>query len=563
MFLFLASSAILLIMSSLFFFQTRSVINKRVNEDLVNELEMISLVIDEKIEQLDNITEYIANNQEIQSILKKEEYESYNERFLDMQKLYIHINSVEIRSKDIPIYIMSVKNPLTNYTNQDNFPSIYGNYNGYPFKKITAGLSEITEHGYYVHRRVDGKEGKDIVLTIIRRISDINTGEHLGYIFLDVYDEFFDGIFQSNILGDKSNIYLVNNHNDTIVTDRNNKTETGFDNRYTDIYTETVKDAPYKKLGKDAIYEQSLKKSNFSIVEVVPIKTLYRERIFIMKIVGLTFVASIFVSGAIAYIISKSIYKPIEEIISTMKEVEDGNFSVRVDVKTGDEMEYLGEALNKMVIATDDLINQVYAKEVLLKEGEIKLLKSKMNPHFINNTLESIKWLMRSGEVKKASEMITPLGKIISDSIDEDEFVRIQDDYNFLKHYIKIQKFRFEDRLEFSVNIDESVLEYQIPSLLLQPIVENSIVHGIERLKEGGIVDLDITENDGYVIIKISNNGPEISNVKTGHGFALYNIQRRLKLYYGDNHQYKFERVNGITVTEIVIPIDQGDVSDV
>ncbi|MEW8974279.1 MAG: histidine kinase [Tissierellaceae bacterium] len=549
----------LLFMTIVVYLNNSKLIEQKIQKNLDNELIMMGRVIDDTLYNLNNIVNYIAENKDIQSLLKKETYENYDEKFIDKQKMYVLVNSIEVKSKDIPIYIMSMNNPYCRYSNQQNYESIYGAKNGYGFQKIVSASENQRDRGYYIHRRVDGKEGKDIVLTIVRKIRDSFSNEIVGYIFLDVYDEFFDNIFVNSSMNESNNIYVVDREG-IIITDKNNKIETGF-NFYDKIDSSYFKaeDGNFKKeIGGEKRYItfKELKGSGFKIIQEIPSKVINRDRILIVQTFILVLIMLLIISVPTSYMISKRLSNPINELSKKMEEVRKGNRNTRFDIRTGDEIEILGESFNNMVEDIDRLIHEVYLKQYLLKEAEIKELKSQIDPHFLYNTLESVKWLIKLNENKKAAMMITALGKLMRESIEnKKDIVSIREDLDFIDNYITIQKIRFEDKIQVTKVIDEKLLDVKIPKYMIQPLVENAIIHGIEPLDERGILKINISNKKEKLCIQVMDNGKGIVSQESGNSIALKNIRKRLELYYNGDFEMELYRDKDITISQIIIPM--------
>ncbi len=547
-------------MTTVIYFKNSKLIDKKIQKNIDNEMIMMGRVIDDTLYNLNNIVNYIAENKEMQGLLSKDGYESYDEKFRDKQKMYVLVNSIEVKSKDIPIYIMSMNNPYCRYSNQQNYESIYGAKEGYGFQKIISASENQWDRGYYIHRRVDGKEGKDIVLTMVRKIRDSSSNEIIGYVFLDVYDEFFDNIFVNSSMDEGNNIYVVD-EDGIIVTDKRDKMETGFN--YYDRVDESYfvdGDISFKtKIGSENryIYFRELEGSGLKIIQEIPTKLLNRDRVLIVETFVFVLIFLLIISVWISYMFSRRLSNPIKVLSRKMEEVSKGDRSTRFEIKTGDEIEVLGDAFNQMVEDIDRLIHEVYLKQYLLKEAEIKELKAQIDPHFLYNTLESVKWLIKLNENEKAAMMITALGKLMRESIEnKKDIVSIREDLNFIDNYITIQKIRFEDKIEVIKSIDKKLLDVKIPKYMIQPLVENAIIHGIEPLDDKGILEIRIFKRDGYICIQIMDNGKGIGAHESGNSIALENIRKRLELYYGGEFQMSLYRDENTTVSEIIIPMN-------
>lgn len=216
------------------YFNTIRLINEKINNFIVQNIETTSSLIDSKLTDFKTITSFISQNSEVQQILSKKEYESYEERFMDVQKIY-NITTILLASEklDVPIYITG-KSALSKFSNTDNFPPIYTKLDGELFKKID--LAEGNEI-LYTHRRVDGKDRRDVVISIGKQIKNSKNSDKIGYVLLDIYDDYFNDIFKNVNVYDESNIYVLNKDG-TIITDKLDKNKTGF--KFDENYTNKI-----------------------------------------------------------------------------------------------------------------------------------------------------------------------------------------------------------------------------------------------------------------------------------------------------------------------------------
>ena len=553
-YLFISSAIAVVFISSLIYIMTSRRMYDTKLSTVKSEISLMSGVIDDKINSLNNIAKYLATNNDVQAILTKASYSNYGEKFDDVQTLYKLVNSVEVRSKDIPIYIMSLDNPLAQYSNQENFEGVFADSKGYAFNKIVTVAENRHNNGFYIHRRIAGKENKDVVLTIVQKVIDFNSDKTVGYVFIDVYDEYFDTIIQDNFLGANANI-VVMTEDGIIITDKNEKTNTGFLDPYVSKGNLDSFEIDKKDYFGNYYFTKQLTDTKFFIQELVPKQTLNEEGILLFVMIGLSTLAILALSSFVTKYISNIISKPIQKLSESMNQVELGTLDAYVSPEGTDEIAVLGKNFNKMLDSINELIDQVYLKQVLLNEAEIKLLKSKMNPHFINNTIESIKWLIKDGENQRAVEMLGALGNIIKENVNDNDKIPLIEDLIFINNYILIQKVRFQDKLDFQMEVDESLFDVEIPRLLIQPLVENAIIHGIEPLVSNGKVLLSVTSLNGQMVIQVSDNGPGIGTSKPGNQMAINNIKARLQLYYGSDYAFSLFEENGLTISEMKFPL--------
>jgi two-component system sensor histidine kinase YesM len=550
----------LFLMGSFSYYDTSRLINEKVNTSVKENLEVMGKLIDSSIGTLISITSYIGQNEDVQTVLKKKEYSSYEEKFNDVQRIYKITSSVLATQKlDVPIYISGM-NKYSRFSTTDYFPPIYSDINAEIFAQIDA---KDNKELLYIHRRVDGKERKDIVLSIGRQVKNIKEGDKSGYVILDMYDDYFNDIFKSVNVYKENNIYVLDNKG-IIVTDKLNKNRTGF--KFYSEYVDKVLDDESGSFkctiaGKESIaYFTTLSNTGFKLVETVPVAAMYRDRVFIVR----TFIILIALFGMMAIIVSlvlsKTISRPVNELASLMKRVETGELNVNFDIHSEDEIGQLGHSFNNMVREINRLIDEVYVKQYLLKEAEFKALKAQVNPHFLYNALESIKWMAKLEDKEGVILMVTSLGKFLRYSISsKGDIVSVSEDIEQVNNYLTIQKIRYGDKIEVSLDIEEDLYVKSIIKLLLQPLVENAIIHGLEQKRGKGKLWIKGYKLNSDLCFEIIDDGVGMGNSSAkGEGIGIDNVDRRIKLHYGEAYGVSFERKEELTIVKFIIP-DKGE----
>lgn len=259
---------------------------------------------------------------------------------------------------------------------------------------------------------------------------------------------------------------------------------------------------------------------------------------------------------------SKGITRPFERLTKEMKKVEEGNFSDIKQtcvntVKYGDEIDQLEYDFHLMVKKINILIKDNYLKQIAIKESEFKALQAQINPHFLYNTLESINWLAKLNKQYQIATIVKALGNLLRNSIsNKKEVIPLTEEMDILEDYITIQKCRYEERLDFSMNIRKEHREYMIPKLSIQPLVENSIQYGLEKIL--GICEIKVWTESSKKGLKIwvQDNGVgmekdfliklERNQVKPkGSGIGIKNIDDRIKIIFGSEYGIKVYSVLG------------------
>lgn len=276
--------------------------------------------------------------------------------------------------------------------------------------------------------------------------------------------------------------------------------------------------------------------------------------------------------------LSSMVIKPVNTLMNNISKVKDGDFTVKMGYYKEYELNQLSEVFNKMTDEIQHLFHQVYEKQLLIKEAELKSLQSQINPHFLFNVLETISWNARESNNETIYKMVSYLGKILraNITIGTYEKITIREELEYIRFYIYLQETRFRDKLDVTISVkDDSILDFYLPKLCVQPLVENAIVHGIEGKIGKGCVNINVTNDSSSIYFEIVDDGigfdasrlninieDSVRYRKEGHSsIGIYNSNKRIKLLYGDEYGIFIQSrpYEGTKVT-VRIPVDRGEI---
>lgn len=271
-------------------------------------------------------------------------------------------------------------------------------------------------------------------------------------------------------------------------------------------------------------------------------------------ILGATIIISLLVCILISFIVSKRINTPVKCMIDTMRLMESGDFNQNIEVRSNDEFGYLANQFNIMCEHIKDLFQKNEEKQELLRIAEIKNLQAQINPHFLYNTLDSIKWLAKINGESEIYIMVKNLSILLKNSIRlYKEFVPVKDSLTTLESYIAIQNIRFNDKFDVIFQIEDEVLSYKIPNLLLQPLVENAMLHGLEAKPGKGELYIRGFREQANLILQVQDNGIGMTEQQKRELLAslsikdstlhigVKNVHQRVRLYYGEPYGLTIE----------------------
>ncbi|OMF38278.1 hypothetical protein BK133_01760 [Paenibacillus sp. FSL H8-0548] len=273
---------------------------------------------------------------------------------------------------------------------------------------------------------------------------------------------------------------------------------------------------------------------------------------------------------------AKGITEPIERLNTKMKRVQLGNFEYIEEPNERalamDEAGQMHRNFRIMVERINELIHENYVKQLTIRDTEFKALQAQINPHFLYNTLESINWSAKLSNQTHISQMVEALGSLLRTSLNlKEPLIPLTKELDIINHYVTIQKYRFEERLDFQIEVPEKLHYCSIPKLSLQPLVENAINYGLEQMIDTCKIKIHAYVEEELLLVSVSDNGPGMEEqfvaqllggqvVTKGSGLGLKNIEDRIKLLYGEAYglQIESEPNRGTKVT-LVLPYEMRD----
>jgi len=280
--------------------------------------------------------------------------------------------------------------------------------------------------------------------------------------------------------------------------------------------------------------------------------------------------SSIIVASVLVNIlVTDSITKPIRMLCDKTAMVAKGDFTARSNCENHDELSILSDSFNNMALKLEQQVKSIRLEQENLRYMESKLLQSQINPHFLYNTLDTIIWLIEGDKNKEAIDIVVSLSEFFRIVVSKGkDFITIQEEEAHTKSYLKIQQSRYKDILDYEINIPEELYKYQILKLTLQPLIENSLYHGIKMLRAKGKITVTGEKNDDIICFHVIDNGigmdeeelnalrdeVEMLNSKQSAGFGLVNVNKRIKLNYGNEYGLDIQSQKG-KGTDIIIKI--------
>ena len=423
-------------------------------------------------------------------------------------------------------------------------------------------------------------------------VIDKTTGEKLGVVLIDFRkDTIYDSISYVNT-GTKSEMFFYNEDYYPILRKDDNSLVW---NVRDEIIKFEEENRIAKEDGNEHYYEtdEEIKVDNFRatingkeyfictadlvsgwrMVNVTSISELTRD---INQIVPVSILIAIIVCIIVILLsiqFSSSIANPVKRLIRLMKKVETGNFSGKFEVKYLDEIGQLGKSYNMMLDEIQRLMDTVMEEQAELRKAQFKILQEQINPHFLYNTLDSINWLSRMGRNDEVVIMVNAFTNLLRIALSRGkDVITVREETEYINNYLTIQKIRYKKKLFYEVDISESIFEYFTLKLILQPIVENAIYHGVKGKKGGGHVYIEGREEENRLVFIVRDTGAGMDESTVGtlnanlkrplseewtgqESFGVKNVSDRIRVFFGYPYGLRYESKKGEgTTVYITIP---------
>lgn len=538
--------------------------SKKVTSSLVVNL-------DEYIYQLKYISNIIAYNQYVQKYLNKHDsYYSIDSSDSFQRTLEFLSNIITSRS-DIDSILIFDNDKLS------VFKSTHLDLNTNYDYKNQLWYKNILESG--VTPKISGPHKQEYlhtpeinVFSVNRTIQRYDGLKKTGVIHISVNLSELKKFCESEILYKNGFIFIVNDNGEIIYQPDNNLTNskeyTSLEkdvtnilpkliNNKINIFTDTIYDEKYQ------IVSKYMSNANWYIVAATPYKSITEDAEHIKNIILSMGLLSLILALVITYILSTAITKPILNLRKCMVEATQGNLTIRSNIKSKDEIGILSSSFNGMLSQIEKLMQQVISDQEQKRKLELKTLQAQINPHFLYNTLDSIIWMAESKN-DNIVPMTESLSKLFRISLSKgNDIIPLSSEIEHVRNYLFIQSMRYTDKFDYSVSVKPEVLRYKTIKLILQPIVENSIYHGIKNKRGKGNISIHCCINDTKLLITITDDGIGMDSEtctkilspsyktdgRLSSGIGVHNVNERIKLYFGNQYGLRYESTISVGTT--------------
>ena len=442
-------------------------------------------------------------------------------------------------------------------------------------KKIETGGTQFyfTEEEIYKANGTSlwGLVGEKNRICVAKAILDLDTMKPIGYINLVYENSYFSDIVADNSTQYSGASYIVDETGRIIGTNREQYLGNFFPEKLDRIRTSNRSGYDVLSSSQSYYYVGHQMQNGWTLVQTVSVKEFNKDMNRLICFVFLFLFLVLFISFVLTWYFTSKIARPVQELKESMKDLgKDGKYP-KVQIVSNDEIGMIGVEYNKMAENIENLIEKVYKMELTQKQAELEFLQMQINPHFLYNALDTISWMALGQGNMEVSEMTIALAELLRATIKNERFISLREEMSTVRDYLYIQSERFGDKIEVEYAVEESAYVCTVPNFILQPIIENAIIHGLEPKIGKGKLMLTIQLLDGRVLFTVEDNGvgmtpEEIASLyqecrenTTKQSIGLKNVYRRLLLCYGEESLLQIEsKQNQGTKISFSIPLQEG-----
>ena len=513
-------------------------------------LRQMSVNITYRLREIEYVSELLYTNEELQQILRRAASgEATMEEVLDDFSRIQHLIGNLERSRNIfRIRLYVDGEPLYASERLSIFP--LSELSGDPIvEELTGQLGQMKWRNTYEYRYLD--HGTQRIVTLFRSIKDFEQlRSTLGIVAIDMDERIFREVFEEMNVAEQNTVFVFDG--DTLITSWSAPTAVTPKVSFRELAGRLHEldgqgGTGVLKIGDGSylVVLQRLDYVGWTLASLLPMELVTGSGRSIGLFTVFLVLTFTLLAVALSFLLSRRITSRVRALSDSMKRIELGIYDNYVDVSGNDEIAQLQHRFNKMLSVIRSLIEEVYKITISKQEAELKVLGGQINSHFLYNTLDTIKWMAFKRQAHDIVRVVDALSRFFRFGLNRGrEVITVQDELNHVQTYVDIQNVRFKNNIRLKLDIDSAMLGCDMIKLVLQPLIENSIVHGIQRKdsKSGTIIVRGIREH-GQLKFRVIDDGVGMTRetaaallTREGQSYGLKNVNQRIRLYYGDDY---------------------------
>ncbi|TNJ66404.1 sensor histidine kinase [Paenibacillus hemerocallicola] len=538
-------------------------------ENIRNILEQTNKLIDSRMDMLLRISNLILNDPAIGELASERllQDDRDKERMRGAIGKYIEsdpgIVSVFLLNKERELFI-----PSDDFrSDAEDAEETKRRYLSFSNNRYSKGLTWVPTH------RIDyGSESHngENVLKLTREIFDSAAGAYRGTVVVNIAEE---SVYRylKNVDVPAGTIFHVIDKNGIVISGTERSGVGKFEYSYTYMQAVLQKEGSFVRDYRSIPYLfvfNKLESVDWVIIGAIPVSELLSDRDRIMRGLGVILLLVLAVSLVGSLGIAYSISRPIKRLAEVMRKVRSGFFDVKAEIRSRDEIGMLGESFNEMIARTNELLHRLQESHYKEKNAEIRALQAQINPHFLYNTLASVVWLAENRDYDKITDLVSKLGRYYRQSLSRGmDVVTVRHELEHIGNYLAIEQIRYGTKFAYDISVEPAVYAHKCLKLLLQPLVENAIHHGIMNKEGNGWIRVDGWKEGDDIVLRVIDNGGGISrerldeinccfrsgrSLELAHSYGIKNVNERLQLVYGPAFGLFYSSEEGMGTTVLI-----------
>ncbi|MBP1964955.1 two-component system sensor histidine kinase YesM [Paenibacillus aceris] len=550
-YLFLLVILPLLLASSIILSKASEIIGSKSREAVFQSFKQTQFRLNQIVSNAENLSLKVLGNEDVQQLSTLNEQSSQYEFVMHTNGINFFLQQ-ELKMQPYIKFFLLVKG--------QNLIYHFGTYK----ENVNAELLQkaVDNNGIplWAHNKDD--------VFLVRAINDINKFKLLSIEVLNVDERALEQAYTENDVWATSQTKIIDESGQIVSSI--NKSEIG-----TNINNQSYVRSAMR--GSEGYFQMMVDEKKMSVffytmnngwhvLKIIADSQINEPQKFLKILIMVAILICLLFGVVFSVIQNNGIIRPIKLLKREMDKVKRGNLEIQIQNQKKDEIGQLGFQFKEMALDLKDLIEKVYTSELKEKEAKLQLLSMQINPHFLYNTLDSIRWVAIKSQVDTVADQLEVLSNMFRYSLKQEHyFTTVQQEVEHVNNYMRIMNFRFNYIYEFIVDVDENTLQLECPHFILQPLIENSIQHGFIDMVLEGCIQISIKQEDSLIRICVEDNGAGtdekrirrmLDSDETESGYALRNIHNRIQLKYGTGFGVQFySQIGKGSKVDIMIPV--------
>ena len=535
------------LIGSFYFIKSSEVFHREVEDHTIHEIDTSSKYIEQYVSNLKSTSRSLSQSQAIKDFSSQttaENEAAIHEWLETMLKSHPDFVSIRLVTKDGRLITTGMEEEMV--TSADMMAQKW--------------YQDALVHSNVPIIQSIKNQNNQIVISISQEVKS-NAGENLGVIRLDVDYHELEKYVKELSLGDNGYAFVIQKDGTLIY----HPDSEAFESVDKQMSVQEISNSPMDSMVSDDffVHKSPIENSDWILVGVSSFSRFKEDSVKLLGIVSVVGVLSLLICMLGIFTLIRYQLLPVKKLGQVMRRVEEGDTTIRAEQKGAQEFQVLAGTFNQMLERIETLMKEEKEQEALTRIYELKALTSQINPHFLYNTLDTIIWMAEFQDHQKVVDITKALSNYFRLSLNAgEEIVTLRQEIEHVRQYLFIQKERYGDKLEYTIFEPDDIPDIKLPKIVLQPLVENAIYHGIKESERPGKITITVSKRDTFIDICIADNGVGIkentTSTKELGGVGIKNFKERLTLFFGEAFSMEIEsESNAYTKVYLHLPLKE------